>query len=158
MPKLMPQTYLSVSYLISSKRLLFKNIAHDGCTWLYLTVPGCTWLNPGLPQVYLTTDCHILPLTSLNASVYTALNAGMGWGENLCKHLQVLRAPLCCANLQVVFAFATHFSLRADIYASDLYSICFYFLFILSDVSRDELVPVLQKMSTAAKLPKLQCI
>ena len=39
---------LSVSYVISSKRLLFENIAHDGsfqhCIWLYLTVHGCTRL------------------------------------------------------------------------------------------------------------------
>ena len=43
MPQLMPQTYLSVLYLISSKRLLFKNIAHYGsfqhCTWLCLGLP-----------------------------------------------------------------------------------------------------------------------
>ena len=56
MPELMPQTCprhtlqhpLTESYWISSKRLLFKNIAHDGsfqhCTWLHLAVPGCTCL------------------------------------------------------------------------------------------------------------------
>ena len=42
---------LSVSYLISSKRLLFRNISHNGsfqhCTRLYMGVPGCTCL--GLP-------------------------------------------------------------------------------------------------------------
>ena len=26
-------------------------------------------------MIYLTTDCHTLPLTGLNASVYTGLNA-----------------------------------------------------------------------------------
>ena len=82
MPQLLPHTYLSVSYLVSSKRFLFKNMAHDGpfqhCTWLYLTVPGCTWLYLALPwsaMIYLSTDCHLLPLTGLNAFVYTGLNA-----------------------------------------------------------------------------------
>ena len=47
-PKWSPSSHLSVSYLISSKRLLFKNIAHDGsfqhCTWLYLALPDCVRL------------------------------------------------------------------------------------------------------------------
>ena len=78
--QLMPQTYLLVSYLIFSKRLLFKNIAHDGpgCTWLYLTVPGCTWMKLTLPwsfMIYLSTECLILPLTGLSAFFYTGLNA-----------------------------------------------------------------------------------
>ena len=71
---MMPQTYLSVSYLISSKRLLFKNIAHDGsfqhCTWLYLALPDCAWLYLALPWlaiIYLSTDCQVMPLTGLNA-------------------------------------------------------------------------------------------
>ena len=49
-----------MSYLISSKRLLLKNIAHDEsfqhCNWLYLTVPGYTRLYlavPGLTWLYL---------------------------------------------------------------------------------------------------------
>ena len=57
--------YLSVSYLISSKRLLFENIAQDGsfqhCTWLYLALTACTWLYLALPRsamIYLTIDWH----------------------------------------------------------------------------------------------------
>ena len=48
---------------------------------LYLAVPGFTWST----MIYLTTDCHTLPLTGLNTCVYTGLNAqtllwmGMGW-------------------------------------------------------------------------------
>ena len=54
MPQLMPKTYLSVWYLISSKRMpaCFKNIACDRsfhhCTWLYLAVPGFSWLHLAL--------------------------------------------------------------------------------------------------------------
>ena len=68
---------LSVSYLISLKRLIFENIAHGsfkpGCTWLYLAVSGCTWrylavagsiwLYLALPRsamIYLIIDCHWL--------------------------------------------------------------------------------------------------
>ena len=62
---------LSVSYLISSKHLVVENIAHDWsfqhCTWLYLTVPGSALGCHDLPF-------HILPLTGLNAFVYTGLN------------------------------------------------------------------------------------
>ena len=46
-------------------------------TWLNLAVPGYTLLFQGL--IYITTDCHILPLTGLNASVLTGLNKWMGW-------------------------------------------------------------------------------
>ena len=62
---------LTVSYVISSKHLLFKNIAHDGsfqhCTWLYLALSDCTLALPGsakvchdqptyLPMIYLSYD------------------------------------------------------------------------------------------------------
>ena len=44
-----------------------QNIAHDGsfqhCSWLYLALPWSA-------IIYLSTDCHILPLTGLNAFVY----------------------------------------------------------------------------------------
>ena len=45
---------------------------------LFSTVPGSTWLYLALPRsamIYLATDCDILPLTGLNASVHTGLNA-----------------------------------------------------------------------------------
>ena len=50
-PPIGPHVVLSASYLISLKRLLFKNIAHDGSFqhWLYLAVPGCTWVYLALP-------------------------------------------------------------------------------------------------------------
>ena len=65
---------------------------------LFSTVPGCTRLYLALHRsamIYLTIDCHRLPLTGLNASVYTGLNVQklkvgwMGWdlGRNLWKHL-----------------------------------------------------------------------
>ena len=59
--------------VISSMRLLFKNIAYKWsfqyCTWLYLAlqiclaVPNCNWLYLALPwsaMIYLSTDCHML--------------------------------------------------------------------------------------------------
>ena len=51
------------------KGLLFINIAHYGSfqLWLYLALPLSA-------MIYLTIDCHRLPLTGLNASVYTGLN------------------------------------------------------------------------------------
>ena len=67
---------------------LFSTV--PGCTWLSLAVPGCTWLYLALPDcarrylavpwsamnmIYLSKECHILPLTGLNAFVYTGLNA-----------------------------------------------------------------------------------
>ena len=101
MPQFMPQTYLSVSYLISSKRLLFENIAHDGsfwhCTWLYLALPGSAMIydlwpmrgslthatahspphgaqpNPTTDLLYNRPPQH--RLIGLNAFVYTGLNA-----------------------------------------------------------------------------------
>ena len=55
---------LSVSYLIFSKRLLFKNIAQDGSfqhfTWLYPAVSCCTWLCLDLLWSTFTIDCHWL--------------------------------------------------------------------------------------------------
>ena len=87
----MPQM-ISQTYFISSERLLFKNITHDGYfqhstwlylavpgfTWLYLTLPGYTWLYLVLPwsaMIYHSKDCHVLPLTGLTAFLYTGLNA-----------------------------------------------------------------------------------
>ena len=52
-------------------------------------------------MIYLTPDCHILPLTGLNASVYTGLTAKklyVDGYENLCITAPILRAPLCGAN------------------------------------------------------------
>ena len=56
---------------------------------LFSTVPGCTWLYPAVPGsalVYHDLPCHRLPLTGLNAFVYTGSNAqsgmdgtGLGW-------------------------------------------------------------------------------
>ena len=72
---------------------------------LYPAVSGCTWLCLGLPWSYLTlpyltTDCHILPLTGLNASVYTDLNGWVGWKSLLVLlKAPLLWAPLCGANL-----------------------------------------------------------
>ena len=45
-----------------------------GCTWLYLALPWSA-------LIYLSTDCHVLPLTGLNAFVFTGLNAQKvdGW-------------------------------------------------------------------------------
>ena len=70
------RTVISIISIISSKCLLFKNIAQDGsfqhCTWLYLTLPGFTWLCPAVPGsawsalIYLSTDYDILPLTGLH--------------------------------------------------------------------------------------------
>ena len=66
-PQLMPQTYLSVSYLVSSKRFLFKNMAHDGpfqhCTWLYLALSNCARLYLAVPGSALV--CHDLPFHRL---------------------------------------------------------------------------------------------
>ena len=52
---------------------------------LFSTVPGCTWLYPAVPGsalVYHDLPCHRLPLTGLNAFVYTGFNAMklyVGW-------------------------------------------------------------------------------
>ena len=49
-------------------------------SWMYLALPWCA-------MIYLTIDRHRLPLTGLNAPVYTGLNVqkiykwgdGVGW-------------------------------------------------------------------------------
>ena len=50
---------------------LFSTV--PGCTWLYLAVPGCTWLCMADGCTWLCPDLplSLLPLTGLNASVYT---------------------------------------------------------------------------------------
>ena len=43
-----------------------------GCTWLYLALPDCARLYLALPwsaMIYLSTDCDILPLTSLGNAI-----------------------------------------------------------------------------------------
>ena len=45
---------------------------------------------PWCAMIYLSTNCHILPLTGLNAFVYAGFNAQKRMGckdGNLCKHL-----------------------------------------------------------------------
>ena len=76
MPQLMPQIYLSVSYLISSKSLLFENITHNGlfstvpgCNGLFMTVPSSTWLH-----LALLWYVHRLPVL-LYIYTHTGLNA-----------------------------------------------------------------------------------
>ena len=48
------------------------------CTWLYLALPDCAQLYQAVPwssMIYLSTECHIVPLTGLHAFVSTGLNA-----------------------------------------------------------------------------------
>ena len=60
---------------------------------MYLALPDCARLYLALTwsaMIYLYTDCHILalPLTGLNAYVYTGFQWMVGWMDgNLCKHL-----------------------------------------------------------------------
>ena len=70
-----------MSYLISSKRLPFENIAHDGytavhCTWLYLALPDCTQLYLPVPGSALE---NAPPRTSLTRTLrFVALHNGYG--------------------------------------------------------------------------------
>ena len=87
---------LSVSYLISSKHLLFENITHDGslkhCTWLYLDVTRCTWLYLALPRSamisYMWTGMGWVEISkrtsamSTNDFIWGAHNNDFIWGAN----------------------------------------------------------------------------
>ena len=66
-------------------------------SWMNLALPWCA-------MIYLTIDCHRLPLTGLNAPVYTGLNVqkiykwgdGVGWMDG-----NSLKVPLLWANIKM---------------------------------------------------------
>ena len=97
----LPLSDFSVSYLISSKLLLFENIARAGslqhCTWMYLALPRSA-------MIYLTIDCRRLPLTGLDASAYIYTLYGLKWSKALSGlgwkslYAPLLWALLCDAN------------------------------------------------------------
>ena len=100
--------YLSLSYCISLKYLLFENIAHDEsfqhfvfcctCTWLYLAVSVCTQLY--LPSFLYGTPANYRLVTLLVCLTTHSNNITMAWHGG-CLFLQLTDFGDWCATQSI---------------------------------------------------------
>ena len=116
--------YLSLSYCISLKYLLFENIAHDGSfqhfiTWLYLAVSVCTQLY--LPSFLYDAPANYRIVTLLVCLTPHSNNITMAWHGD-CLFLQLTDYGDWCATQSIELPLPS-FQTEQPIFFQSIFSI-----------------------------------